>query len=196
MTKLVYPALPGLRFPMQRSPVWESDRFDTTSGRVFTCTQASSPRYLIRLAYEVLQNYDGLRDADVLVGFFNRVRGDGKNWVFDDPTDNVALNEQFAIADGVTKDFQLVRTRGGFADPIYELNGAPTIKQNGTTVTPTLAAGLGQVSFATAPTAGSVLTWSGGYYWLCRFTKRQIDFEQFLRDFWSAGQVEFKTERP
>lgn len=195
MAKLVYPRLPGLRFPMGRSAIWEAERFDTQSGRVFTCTQASSPRYLYKLSYEVLQNYDGLRDADVLSGFFSRVRGDGKNWVFDDETDNTVTDEQFATGDGTTKDFQLVRTRGGFADPIYELNGPPVIKQAGSVVTPTLVAGLGQVSFATAPPEGAVLTWTGGYYWLCRFTKRQMDLEQFLRNFWS-GQVEFKTERP
>lgn len=196
MAKLVFPTLSGLRFPIGRSAVWEGERFDAPAGRVFTCSQSSSPRYLYRLGFEVLLNDATQRDADALVGFFNRVRGDAKNWVFDDPTDNTVVDEQFAITDGVTKDFQLVRTRGGFSDPIYELNGAPAIKLNGSAVTPSVAAGTGLVSFATAPAAGGVLRWSGQYYWLCRFTKRQLDAEEFLRGFWQAGQVEFKTERP
>jgi hypothetical protein len=50
----------------------------------------------------------------------------------------------------------------------------------------------GMVSYTTAPAAGRVMTWSGEYYWRCRFTKPQMQLTEFLHDLWQ-GQVEFKT---
>ena len=47
-----------------------------------------------------------------------------------------------------------------------------------------------------APTAGQVLTWSGSFYWRCRFKQSQIEFEQFMKQLWSARAVEFTTCKP
>lgn len=48
----------------------------------------------------------------------------------------------------------------------------------------------GVATFLTAPTAGSTLTWSGQYYRRCRFLRGEMEFREFMRDYWEAKRVE------
>jgi hypothetical protein len=49
------------------------------------------------------------------------------------------------------------------------------------------------ITFATAPTSPAVLTWSGQFYYRCRFLQDSTEFEQFLKQLWSNKKVEFVT---
>ncbi len=51
----------------------------------------------------------------------------------------------------------------------------------------------GQVVFTVAPASGAVLTWTGSYYWRCRFTHDIADFERFAANLWKFNRVEFIT---
>jgi hypothetical protein len=54
----------------------------------------------------------------------------------------------------------------------------------------------GLVTFNAAPPAAAVLTWTGQFYFRCRFLQDEISFEQFMQDMYTAKSVEFKTFRP
>lgn len=51
----------------------------------------------------------------------------------------------------------------------------------------------GLVTFASAPLSGAALTWTGGYYWRCRFEKDLQEFNNFLYQLWEAKSVAFVT---
>lgn len=195
MSNSVFPTFPGLAWSRFRTPEFATIRKTTDSGREFVRSQYSSPRYAYKLNFEVLRA-GALAELETLQGFFCQMRGDYDTWLFNDPDDNTATAQQFAVGNGSATQFQLVRSLGGFIDPIYELNGAPVVKVGSTVTSVTYDAHTGLVTFATAPAAGATLTWSGQYYWRCRFTKSVMELEQFMSKLWSAKSVEFKTVKP
>lgn len=49
----------------------------------------------------------------------------------------------------------------------------------------------GLVTFASAPLAGAALTWTGSFYYRCRFLQDSMDFDNFMQNLWQAKKVEF-----
>ena len=56
--------------------------------------------------------------------------------------------------------------------------------------------GTGLVTFAAAPIAGAALTWSGSFYWRCRFVLDQLDFAKFAYRLWNLRTCKFVTVKP
>lgn len=196
MSNAVYPTLPGLMWPFRRTPVWKTTIDTTPSGREWRSTAMVAPRYRYGLQYEFLRNEAAYAEFQALFGFFNARRGSFDNFLFRDPQDGVVSGQVFGVgAPGITQ-YQLVRTLGGFVEPVYDLVAAPQIfldgvlQSSGYTVS---AAGL--VTFAAA-SPGAVLTWSGSFYWRVRFDSDEITFDQFLSQFWKTGEVRLITEKP
>ena len=48
------------------------------------------------------------------------------------------------------------------------------------------------IDFTPAPGANVALTWSGTYYFRCRFQQDQQEFKEFMRQLWEAGSVKFR----
>lgn len=202
MSNLVFPSLPGLKWSSFRTPMWSNTVKTTDSGREFARAAWSSPRWAYRLQYEFLRA-DSNAELQQLVGFFNKHRGNFDTWLFLDVDDSTALDQQIGTGDGVTTQFQLLRSYGGFFEPVYEPfttgPGVPAIKVGGTLKTAgtdyTIGAN-GVVTFAAAPASSSAITWSGSFYWRCRFKQSQVELEQFMRQLWSARSIEFTTRKP
>lgn len=191
MSNSVYPTLPGIGWGVVRTPVFSNAVKTTDSGREFARQAYSTPRYRYSLTYEFLRQ----ADYETLKGFFAQMRGNLDTFLFEDPADKTVVDEPFGAADGVTTVFQLVRAKGGFTDPVYEPHGTLTIKKSGVTQSGYTLGSNGQITFAVAPSAGS-LTWSGSYYWRCRFTNPTLEFEQFSGIHWTVRRVEFITVKP
>lgn len=51
-------------------------------------------------------------------------------------------------------------------------------------------------AMARAPAGGVQITWSGSYYWRCRFDADDLPFEQFMSQFWKTGEVKLITVKP
>jgi len=128
MSNLLYPVLPGLTWSKFRTPMWNTTLKSSDSGRDFSRTTWTSPRWVYRLQYSVLRA-GAQQELQTLAAFFNRHAGDHDTWLFDDPDDNTATAEQIGLGDSVTTTFQLVRSMAGYLEPVYELNGLPVITQ-------------------------------------------------------------------
>jgi hypothetical protein len=89
------------------------------------------------------------------------------------------------------RGLQLVRSLGGFTEPIAAVNGVAVITVSGFSSSPTVDVTTGRVTFAAAPALGAVLAWSGKFYFRCRFLQDKLEFSRFMRNFWSANKVEF-----
>lgn len=196
MSALVFPTLPGLKWSSFRTPMWSNTVKTADSGREFARAHWSSPRWAYKLQFEFLRA-DANAELQALVGLFNAVRGNFDTFLFDDPDDDTATLAQFGTGDGSTTQFQLLRPLGGFLEPVYEPHGTVSIYKAGVLQSSGVSVGAnGLVTFTTAPTAGQVLAWSGSFYWRCRFKQSQIEFEQFMKQLWSARAVEFTTCKP
>jgi len=132
-----------------------------------------------------------------LAGFFLQRSGSFDTWLYTDPDDNTVALQGFGVGDGTTTQFQLVRSFGGFTEPIYDINGTPSIYKAGVLQGSDYSINAtGLVTFTVAPTGGQALTWTGSYYFRCRFLKDQLEFNQFMKQFWELRTMEFKTVKP
>ena len=198
MSQALFPSLPGLAWPVQRTVRAAPVEVRTTpSQREFRTRDATQPRYVFTLQFDFLRSRAALAEWQTLLGFYNLRGGEFDDFLFLDALDNTATNQPFGTGDGVSTQFQLLRTLGSFAEPVYGLSGVPVLKSNGVVI------GAGYtvddnalVTFAAPPGAGVALTWSGTFCWRVRFLKGTADFSQFMRDFWEWKKVELLTVRP
>lgn len=194
MSNAVFPDLPGLEIKVKKTPIWNTRVQTAVSGKELRASLYSTPLYELALSYSVLRA-GAEAELQNVVGFFNARKGKFDSFLYSDPLDSSVVGQSFGVGNGTTKDFQLVRAFGGNAEPVMNLNGAPTIKVNG--VTKTLGVdytinSYGMVTFVVAPANGAELTWDGAYFYRVRFKQDSADFEQFLWLLWQAKKIEFR----
>jgi uncharacterized protein (TIGR02217 family) len=195
MSNAVFPALLGLKWNIKRTPIWKTLSQESVSGKELSVALMTYPNRRYSLAYEVLRA-GAEAELQTLEGFFNARQGRHDTFLYSDPDDYTVTDQTFGTGTGAATVFALLRTRGGFSEPVQSLNSAPVLKVAGVTQTLgthyTISA-LGLVTFVTAPANGAALTWSGTYYWRCKFIQDMAEFDQFLQDLWQLQRLEFKT---
>lgn len=196
MSNLVLPVLPGMTFPVKKIPMWKTDITEAVSGKENRVSFWSYPRWRYELGFELLRDYSTGAfvggELQELLGFFNRHQGAYDTWLFSDPDDNSVAEQAFGTGNAVITQFQLVRERGGFIEPVKDLNGNPTIKVAGVTKTLTTdytISSTGLVTFVAAPSGA--LTWSGQFYWRCRFTEDEVEASKWSYQLWEMQSLEF-----
>lgn len=195
MSNSVFPTLPGLAWGVKRKPMWKTNVRESASGREYRSTSWTAPRWEYTLSYEFLRQGNGRTELNDLLGFFNKHYGAWDSWLYTDPDDNTATNVQFATADGLTNQFQILRSLGGNLEPVYAFVGTPTVTANGTALSVVVGAN-GLVTVSPTPSAGAVMRWTGSYYVRCRFSDDYIDPSKFMRDLYDLRQVRFITVKP
>jgi uncharacterized protein (TIGR02217 family) len=193
----VFPTLPGIAYPVKRSPVWSTAKADALSGKRTRTALRTYPTYNYEVSFKFLRTNVGT-EWQTIMGFVNGLNGPATLFAFTDPDDSVATNQQFGSGDGATTNFQLVRTLGGFAEPVVLLNGNPTIQVAG--VTKTLGvdyaiSATANIVFATPPANGAALTWSGNYYWPCRLDDDETGLANTMSTFYELKTLKFSTEK-
>ena len=122
---LIFPQLPGLAWPIDA----DFGNFDT---RIEIAVSGREVRYPTRTIARVRRviAIDGM-DSDgswstltaqslqTLVGFYHRCLGPALVFYYWDPDDNSVQGHEFGIGDGSKTTFQLVRSQGGWIDPIF-----------------------------------------------------------------------------
>lgn len=194
MSNLVFPTLPGLTWNIARSPQWATRIQKAVSGKEFRSAWMSSPLYTFRLSYEMLREAASFQEIQQLVAFFNNVRGSFDSFLYLDPNDNTVTAHNFGTGNGVQTAFQLMRSYGGNLEAVGQLNGALSIYVGGVLQvagTQYTLGSTGLVTFVAAPAAGAALTWSGSYYYRCRFQQDTLELSEIMNTVWEAKKVEF-----
>lgn len=128
MSNEIYPTLPGLTFGVQRNLRAAPVTVKTTpSQREYRARDATLPRYRYVLGYEFLRADAVLAELQALVGFFGRHGGSFDDFLFLDPDDNAAALQTIGIGDGSTTAYQLLRSLGNFAEPVFDPIGTPAL---------------------------------------------------------------------
>jgi uncharacterized protein (TIGR02217 family) len=194
MSNLVLPVLPGMTFPVVKSPNWRTIVQGASSGAETRIGLWSFPLWDWTLTYDFLRNDPANAHDELytLLGFYNQVRGSYDSWLFSDPDDSSVTTQSFGTGNGSLTQFQLARTRGGFVEPVTNLSGAPTILVNGDVQSSGYSvSATGLVTFTSPPANGAALTWTGSFYWRCRFKEDSISPSKFVSLVWELSKLEF-----
>lgn len=194
MSNALFPSLIGLTFPVEKTPVWSTKIQPCVSGKETRLNMWTYPIWQYEIGYDVLRSDNVHAELQTLVGFFNARRGAFDDFLFLDPDDFSSANQTFALGDGTTVTFQLARAYGGVTEPVRAVSSITNVKINSTTTAAyTINANAGTITFTTAPTAGAVLSWTGQFYWRCRFMDDQMTVSKFIQDFWESRSIKFQS---
>jgi uncharacterized protein (TIGR02217 family) len=197
MTELVFPQTAGMAWGMTKSPLWASRVQKSVSGKRQAIGYMAYPGYKYTVNFNVLREYGSFTEMEALQGFFNTMRGQVDTFRFVDPVDAAVVTAQtIGTGNGTNKLFQLVRTFGGFVEPVQTPNLITSLRKAAVAQTnPThySVGPTGIITFVTAPTAGQVIDWTGTYYWRCAFTQDTIDLINDGLDIWKTGKITFET---
>lgn len=187
MTISTFPnSLPGLSFPVKKTPTFQSIVHTSVSG--VSTGQSTQPfaSYAYELPFEFLRSDAATLEQQQLMSFYQACRGMALPFHFLDPDDNSVAGQVLGIGDGVTTQFALIRTMNFVADPIQDADtGSIVAKVNGTitSITELTTSQYGTVygvQFAAAPAAAAVVSASFTYKFLSRFTDDKLDFQKSL----------------
>lgn len=199
MSNSLYPTVPGLTYPIKRTEEWPGNvRQTAPTGKEVTLRISQNPVRHWELLYDYLKNLGSPPTAFLtLVDFFNQMGGDFDTFLYTDPDDNSVTDQNFGTGNGSQTTFQLVRqlVSGGFSEWIQNTNVVTNVKINGVvqgggTYTVT---SVGTVIFNTPPGNGLAITWTGTYFWRCRFEMSTQEFQKDMAQLWSVKSVKFKS---
>ena len=193
----VLPYLPGQTPLVTKAPKWSTQVIRTASGRERRTAWWPYPLWQFTLSYEVIRRRPPNDELSVLWEFFNALQGQFAPFLFVDPTDceiPAVAPQTFATGDGVTTVFQLARSINSVIEPVYAAY-APTLHDNGGPAGSYALTPNGVVTFAAPPAAGHALSWSGHFYFGCRFLQDDLSAEQIVAGLWSGKALKFTSLR-
>ncbi|ENT1483089.1 hypothetical protein DU412_08630 [Neisseria gonorrhoeae] len=196
MGNAVFPTFPGLKWGRKKTAVWSTGTQKSASGREFRTAYYTYPQWRFSLSFEVLRTKASVNELEKLAGFFNARKGSFESFLYEDPADNAVTDQPVGnTVQGVAR-YQLVRSMGGFIEPVSAVKERPAVKVGGTA----LAYGRdytvtdkGVLVFNMPQPPGRPITWTGGFYFRVRFTSDTVDFENVLGSLWAAKKIEFTS---
>jgi uncharacterized protein (TIGR02217 family) len=202
----IFPALPGLGWSVSKAPRFATRIQKAISGRELRVLDQPYPSWTWTLTYALLRDkhdtrgagglgvgYDELR---TLAGFFLQQQGAFAPFLFDDTTDDSVTGQSIGTGDSSTTVFQLVRTFGGFTEPVVAPNVVSAIYFNAVLQSASgyaVDATSGLVTFTTAPPTGQAITADFTYYFRVRFADDTAEFENFMYQLWSLKQIKLQS---
>jgi len=193
MSNDLFPTLGGLQWNRVKQPEFNTVTMTAVDLSELRSSFSDTPIYNVVQSYDVLRDDVAHNELETLMGFFLKHRGSWDSWLFNDPDDFAVINEAFGEGDAAETEYQLRRTFGAFTEKVSNLNASPAISINGVLQsTGYTVSATGLVTFDTAPADGALITWTGTYYFRCRFTEDMQTFNQFMQHLWENKQVEFR----
>lgn len=115
--------LPGLAFSVHKKPLFKTNIKESASGVEVRTSLTEYPRWDFELSYEFLEDRTGADSSlKTIVGFFLSRNGSYDSFLFKDPDDYIADYGLCGASDGVTTEFPLRRTYGGFHEKVGQLD--------------------------------------------------------------------------
>jgi hypothetical protein len=217
MSDAIFPILSGRTWPITREPRLTTVTHTAASGREFRFTNQTFPRYTFTLKYNYLRQDVKRQDLDVLEGFFLDRMGSLDTFLFAYPVrmpgEEPLWNCQIGTGDGVRVTFDLVRSRAGRVERLYNLvegdyTFAPLMWHPWIPSTRKWSAGNdpvwlmsrewrrpqwsianGQVTFSVPPAAGEPVVLTTQVFWRARFSEDYLSIDHFAKQFHEAQEV-------
>ena len=152
------------------------------------------------MTHEFVRNKAATPELARLFAFFNKHKGRHQEFLYKDPEDCTVSGDTFGVGNGAQTMFTLSRTMhdGGisYTEPVMAFYGDPVIRLNGTVTTSYTMGTYGDITMNTAPANGVVLTWSGTFFFVCRFDEDEMTVKQFADKMWSGQGLTFRSVKP
>lgn len=201
MSDIVLPVMPGMGWPVLKVPEYSTLSQRAASGKTRRAAGALTPLFTFTLIMNLLRQTSGFTEWVQLCGMFGARMGAYDSFLYADPSDYTVTDQSFGTGDGADTTFQLKRSygAGGFtADvAVNNVTAITNVKVNGVAIVAGPGAGkyqvnsTGLVTFGTAPAASATITWTGTYYYRCRFVNDNIDFSEFMYQLWKLDELAF-----
>jgi hypothetical protein len=203
----IFPSVPQ-SFPVKLSVVMDTTVGTTKSLREMRVPQQQYPLWDIEIVFEELvdqtQNqtpygpFSGLTNYEQLVQQWLMMYGQTGIFGFTAPWDDSRTDQAIGTGDGTTMDFEVFRTWGQGAiatlAPVGMINVVTNVKINGSVVNPlNYNVTRSYLNFLTAPAAGVSITMTFSFYYVCRFTDDEQDFEEFSKNRWVLPSLKFRA---
>src|SRR5579862_5714186 len=130
MSSVVFPTLAGLEYPVTRTPIFRTLVQESVSGRENRAALQLYPRWKWNLSFNFLRD-DSNNEFRTLLGFYLARQGAYDSFLFDDVDDDSAVAQSLGTGNGSQTNFQLVRTLGGFTEPVLAPNVVTSVSVGG-----------------------------------------------------------------
>mgnify|MGYP001282554627 CR=1 FL=1 len=169
--------LRGVGWSVFKKPEFNTKIAPHVSGHEVRAAFFQYPRYEFNLTYELLKDEINADESDLktLMGFFLQRQGSYDEFCFEDPTDYYIEGQAIGVSDGGTVQYNMVRTYGGFTEPVGQVNldalatfGEADVNVGNNTInidsTSEYTTGYGPVAFSTAGTLPAGLDATKAYW--------------------------------
>ena len=209
----VFPALPE-SYPVKVSPGLDTIVGTTKSLREMRFAQRTYPLWDIEIPFEELRDqtqnqvpyapFAGFEQYQTLVQTWMMMYGQSGVFAFNCPWDNSRTNQTIGTGDGETWTFAIYSTWGLGAQaqtlPVGYVNAISDVYVNGVLVPTTKWTFsrnklyfIGANGMIYPPAAGATISLTFSYYYLCRFTEDEQDFEEFAKNRWVVQSLKFRA---
>jgi uncharacterized protein (TIGR02217 family) len=202
----IFPSLSGQGWSVTKSPRFATRIQRAVNGRELRALDQPYPLWNWTLTYPLLRDRNDTRafsgsgigydEFRTLAGFFLQQQGALQPFLFDDPTDDSVTAQWLGVGDSSRTMFQLVRTMGGFAEPITAPNTVAAVYFDGILQPAsnyTVDAATGLVAFTGPPPSGQSVTADFTYWFRVRFADDTAEFENFMIQLWQARQIKLQS---
>ena len=198
------PALAGLAWSRHKKPGFTTRVASHVSGREVRVALMAYPLYEFEAVYGALASnatfaFAGLGSASLqsLMGFFLQLQGQFGTFLYTDPDDNAVTGQVFATGDGATTQFTMMRSLGGFLEPVGWVTAIANVYLNGSAQSGTSysLAAPNTLTFTTAPASGTAVSADFSYAFNCRFLDDQMDFEEFMSMLYALQSLKLRAVR-
>lgn len=196
-----FPALPGQGWSVHKKPLFSTRVASHVSGREARTPFFSYPLYEFELTFDGLDANGtwlglGANSLQTLMGLFLQVQGQFGTFLYKDPTDSVVTGQTIATGDGATTAFKLIRTFGGFSEPVSWALIVTNVKVGGVTTSAWALTEPNTLTFTSPPASGALVAADITYAFQCRFIDDQNDFENILSGLWQVQSLKFRSVKP
>ena len=199
MSNFIFPTFQGWSWEKTKTPLHSTTIYENSSGLETRKQNWSYPKYKIELKYNFLTDNSinsvslNKGDLETLQGFYNSVGGAFDDFLFLDDVENSVTNQAFGVGDGITKQFQLVRSLPNAVEPVRGIIDVPVIKINGVATTAFTFDNYGLINFAAPLASGVIPTFSGKFYFRVRFQEDSIELTRTWEGLWEDITVKMIT---
>lgn len=189
--------LAGLKFDSKKTPIWKTGIQESASGKEQRATRWSYPRWRFSLSFEFLRDNVG-SEYQTLVAFFNSRKGRYDYFYYVDPSEYQLSAQNIGSGDGTTLAFPLVKSLGGYTEPVFHSPSVTAVYINGVLQSSgwTLTASTGgygndTITFSSPPASGAAITADFQFAYVCRFDIDEAEFNYLMLNFWEMQQLDF-----
>lgn len=200
MSLQIFPTLIGKTWDIKKEPIWSTRKLTARSGLEYRAANWSYPRWQFEVSFSVLRTAAANLEYQTLVGFINSQNGMYAPFLYDDPFDDTAVAQPIGSGNSTQIAFPIVRTLGGFTEPVLYCDDLTNVYLDGVLQDPTDYSltqsgmfGPDTITFNSAPSVGVQVSADFTFYFVCSFQEDDTEFNNFMNGLWEVKSLKFMS---